>query len=167
MILLFEGLWLRCSAVHGLEHSGVVKLTGYFFEDNKVYLEFPYHSGGTLAQWLTRGRDEMEKRSIFFLILQGLYYLHDQGVVHANLSLDSVVLDASGRPVLVDFDHCVSSKSCHVPLRRECHRVATATGREEFVAPEVLEGAEPTPSSDMWSFGVSPRFQYSWDGTVL
>lgn len=53
--------------------------------------------------------DDADLRQLFFLILQGLAYLHDRGVVHANLTLDNILLDQNTRPVIVGFDLCTSS----------------------------------------------------------
>lgn len=70
--------------------------------------------------------------------------LHDAAVVHGDLSPSNVGFDGRGRPVVLDL-----GVSMVVGTRRE-----EIYGTPGFVAPEVVAGGAPTPSSDVYAMGA-------------
>ena len=98
-------------------------------------------------------------------VLQGIQYLHAQGIVHRDLKLENIVLlDNSRMPCvkIVDFglSKCTS----------EDGQLQTLCGSPQYLAPEMLNTQLPpvlshhqfnldlargyTPAVDMWSAGV-------------
>eukprot|EP00118_Oscarella_pearsei_P016732 m.161900 g.161900 ORF g.161900 m.161900 type:complete len:1074 (+) comp38822_c2_seq2:611-3832(+) len=73
-------------------------------------------------------------------ILNGLKYLHGEGIVHRNLSSNTVMLTENG------------------PVKLDCYSFAPENLRNRppiyYSAPEVLEGQSHTASSDMYSIGI-------------
>ena len=70
-----------------------------------MVLELPYLGAQNMQQWLLSGaRTDEEIRGVFQQLLQGVMVLHHEGVVHADLKLDNVIIRDDGRPVIVDFD---------------------------------------------------------------
>ncbi|KXN91158.1 Serine/threonine-protein kinase fray1 [Leucoagaricus sp. SymC.cos] len=75
-------------------------------------------------------------------ILDGLEYLHENALVHGNLTCDNVLVSQNGRATLTDFGSFVEA--------------TTGGGMksiDRWMAPEVLSGSEQTKASDIWSFG--------------
>jgi len=90
--------------------------------------------------WPPRRRLEFVRR-----VTQGLDALHRAGVVHGCLCADNVLLDDDLQPVLAEAGI--------VSVRALLERRADAARYVAFAAPEVKNGAEPDPRSDIWSAG--------------
>ena len=76
----------------------------------------------------------------YFNRCQAVAHVHANGVVHSDVKPDNVLIDASGRPRLGDFD---VSKDATV---RRTHRFAStrAAGTFGYLAPEVINGGGAT-----------------------
>jgi len=75
--------------------------------------------------------------------LAALASLHREGVVHGDVKPSNIMLKRTGNAKIVDIGSAFELDD--PPLRRTC----TPT----YAAPEVLEGAETTPRSDLASLG--------------
>jgi eukaryotic-like serine/threonine-protein kinase len=75
--------------------------------------------------------------------LAALAALHREGIVHGDLKPSNIMLKRTGNAKIVDLGSAFDVQ--HPPLRRTC----TPT----YAAPEVLDGAESTPRSDLASLG--------------
>jgi serine/threonine-protein kinase len=75
--------------------------------------------------------------------LAALAALHREGIVHGDMKPSNIMLKRTGDAKIVDIGSAFETG--HVPARRTC----TPT----YAAPEVLEGGEATPRSDLASLG--------------
>ena len=93
---------------------------------------------------------------------EGLEYIHAQGIVHRDIKLENVLVDAEGRAVLSDFG---VARIFDDRLRNELLVTTTfiageTTGTQPvmgtywYLAPEIRRGAEATPESDWYALGV-------------
>ena len=77
-----------------------------------------------------------------------LAYLHGRGIVHGDVKPGNLIVPADGGPVrLADFG--VARR-----LRRTAADPRATHATPEYVSPEVVEGAEPSPASDVYAMGV-------------
>ena len=74
-----------------LRHPNIVEYYGIEVHPNKVYIFEEYCQGGSLAALLEHGRIEDEGiLQVYTLqMVEGLAYLHSQGVVHRDIKPDS------------------------------------------------------------------------------
>lgn len=95
-------------------------------------------------------------------IREGLEYIHAQGIVHRDVKLENVLIDAEGRAVLSDFG---VARIFDDRLRNELLVTTTfiageTTGTQPvmgtywYLAPEIRKGGAATPESDWYSLGV-------------
>ncbi|CAI5469732.1 unnamed protein product [Closterium sp. Yama58-4] len=91
-------------------------------------------------------------------VVEGLSYIHQEGVVHCDLKACNVVLGESC-VVLVDFGlslqkreatDCQEADSSH-----EMNRTEKLRGTPCWMAPEVVLGGEIGPACDVWSLGCT------------
>ena len=98
------------------------------------------------------GLEEGEARRVFRQLASVVAYCHRNMVVHHDLKLENVLLDAGRNVKLADFGFSDFFGPVHVP-EADC-------GSLLYAAPEVLAGGEGTdqrclgPEVDMWSCGV-------------
>lgn len=73
-----------------------------------------------------------------------LAQVHRLGVLHRDLKPSNVLVDRTGHAVVLDFGLAVDRAGA----------TADTSGTLWYVAPEILEGAAPTPASDLYAVGV-------------
>ena len=116
--------------------------------NNTSYIVMEYLEGITLEDHIAFAKDDPEwpGKKILGRIDQALGRLHQNGVLHLNLSPDNIYLCSDDRLCLIDFG---SAKT-------EVYRLAQCEPelfREEFTAPEVINGKTGDRASDLYSFG--------------
>lgn len=79
--------------------------------------------------------------------LEGLNYLHEQGIVHCDIKGQNILLGSSGIKI-ADFGAAKRLKE------RGCE-AANFNGTPLWMAPEVVQGVEQGLASDVWSLGCT------------
>lgn len=123
-----------------LEHARVASVYDVGVDDGLSYVAMQLLAGGTFDDAV---QADVDVERLLQDVLEGLSALHSRGVVHRDLKPSNVLLDDDGRAVLVDFG---------LAFVGEASALAPA-GTPGWVAPEVLQGAAPSTSSDVFAFG--------------
>lgn len=134
--------------------------TPYFVMDLVQYKDGESY---TLADIESGGADEEHLARWFGQLSSALDYIHSEGIVHRDIKLNNILLDAHGGVVLSDFG---VSRFSDDKLRRELNirntivSGVTVTGNfvmgtAGYLAPEVGRGEDATPAADVYSLGVS------------
>ena len=88
-------------------------------------------------------------------IADALEHAHQHGIIHRDLKSSNIVLDANGRPLVLDF-----GLAKRLPQAGGTPPESTVTGHGALagtlshMAPEVLRGGHADARSDVWSLGV-------------
>lgn len=104
-----KALFQETSFLKRLNHEHIVSVRGSFVENAKQYIVMHYGSAHvSLASFLFSSGvtlSNQKKSLLAYSISKGLDYLHSQGVVHANLRPETVMLDNQNHciPKLADF----------------------------------------------------------------
>ncbi|KAJ9072371.1 hypothetical protein DSO57_1028230 [Entomophthora muscae] len=86
-------------------------------------------------------------------LLEGLVYLHDQGIVHRDIKPENLLLkDNTSR--LGDSQLLIADFGLANSLPKKSELLQTACGTPHFVAPEVLIGVGYSAPVDLWSCGI-------------
>ncbi|MBZ3885776.1 Sperm motility kinase 2B [Sciurus carolinensis] len=138
----------EASVMRWLNHPNVIQLFQVIETREHVYLVMEHAVGGPALQHIpSRGMRPEEARRVFQQIAGAVGYCHGQGVVHLDLKLSNVVVDAAGTCKLIDFG---------LSLRvRPGQKLRRCWGTLAYLAPEVLLRREyEGPPADVWSLGV-------------
>jgi hypothetical protein len=135
----------------GLEHRNIVGYRGCFFGKNgELNLVAEYIAGWSLADHLsqiTKFPDHLVAR-ITRQIVDGLGYLHGEGVTHRDIKPANILVDPDGVIKLADFG---VSSAVDVPTMTG----NTLVGTPWYIAPEMIEGRPYGKSVDIWSLGCT------------
>ncbi len=134
-----------------VRHPNVVSVHGVEAHGDGVGLWMEFIRGCTLEQLLERQGlfGAREATLIGQDLCRALASVHAAGLVHRDVKAQNVMREEGGRVVLMDFGTGMELRD------DETMGVAVpAAGTPLYLAPEVLDGKEATPASDIYSLGV-------------
>ncbi|EKM49675.1 uncharacterized protein PHACADRAFT_188727 [Phanerochaete carnosa HHB-10118-sp] len=144
-----------------MNHRHVCQILGAdreSFAGSLICVVLPWMSYGNVLQYIAKvGWSAQDAIRLIFQVASGLAYLHGKNVVHGDLHVGNIPVDAARDVRLADFglaNFSDSSTSCS----------SAQPGAMRCMAPEILDPTrfrlprtQHTPASDMYSFG-----QVSW-----
>lgn len=132
-----------------MHHSNVIELIELFEDINYIYLVMEFADAGNLQQKTTqsRGLSEQLFLPIFYQILEGLNYIHKQGVLHRDIKLANILLTKRGKVKICDFGVSL--------WMGESKIIKELIGTPIYLAPEIVSGQGYSGfASDLWSLGI-------------
>ena len=139
----------------GLRHPNIVETLEVIPGDHEVYLITEYAQGLPLDD-AARDYDIDELVDALAQILEALVYAHGEGIIHRDIKPQNALVDARGRVKLTDFG--VAYRAGDTRLTR----VGFAVGTPGYIAPEILDGAEPTALTDIYAVGATAQALLSY-----
>ena len=132
-----------------IKHKNIICLRDYFETDTHIIFVLELCAGGDLLNYVRKRRklNENTAKVIFKQILGGLHYCHTNKVLHRDIKLDNILLDAKGQVKLGDFG--VSK------IVSEDEIITDQCGTPAYIAPEILlDLGYKGFGVDVWSAGV-------------
>ncbi len=143
----------ECEAVGSLsEHPNVVTVHGEGLTDDGLpYLVMAFYAKGTLSDRLDRDGaiPWQEVTAIGVKMAGALESAHRQGVLHRDVKPENVLVSALGEPVLADFG------IARIMGNERLTASGGITGTLATLAPELLEGGDPSPASDVYGLAAT------------
>ncbi|KAH9053351.1 kinase-like domain-containing protein [Lactarius vividus] len=134
-----------------LDHPNIVQFIDCFEDDENVYMTLELCPSGSLMNMLHRRRVFTEPEARFFMVqlIGACHYMHTHQVIHRDLKLGNLFLDADMNIKVGDFGLAALIES---PGERK----KTICGTPNYIAPEVLFDTANGHSFevDIWSIGV-------------
>ncbi|KDQ62037.1 hypothetical protein JAAARDRAFT_189411 [Jaapia argillacea MUCL 33604] len=133
-----------------LDHPNIVKYKGFKKEKEYLYIILEFCENGSLHAICKRFGKFPENLVAVYIsqVLEGLVYLHDQGVIHRDIKGANILTNKDGCVKLADFG--VASKATTGVVSD-----ASVVGSPYWMAPEVIEQSGATTASDIWSVGAT------------
>ncbi|HPS46888.1 MAG TPA: serine/threonine-protein kinase [Flexilinea sp.] len=88
------------------QHSNIVQISDYFFENGTAYFVMEYVEGVSLKNYLDIQGDRIsfeESWEILLPIMKTLAEVHQAGLLHRDIAPDNIFLCKNGEPKLLDF----------------------------------------------------------------
>jgi len=124
-------------------------------ERSSLYYVTEFLEGRPLSQWILDHPepDLNDVRRIAEQIIKGLRGFHRKEMVHQDLKPENIMIDANGDVKIIDFG-CVQVaglEEIYTPIEDNHH----VSGTANYIAPELFDGFQATPKSDMYSLAVT------------
>ena len=148
-----ERLRREVAALQRLRHPGVAAVLDAEADSTEAFIVTELVDGENLARHV-REHGPLAGSALADLaggLFEVLDAVHAAGVVHRDLKPSNVVLTAE-RPVLIDFG--IAQGLDDAPLTS----TGVVLGTPGYLAPELLDGAEPDESSDWWGWATVLAF---------
>ncbi|XP_037543505.1 protein kinase C epsilon type-like [Nematolebias whitei] len=108
-----------------------------------------YVNGDDLMFQIHWSRKADEARSCFCAaeVTSALMFLHRHSIIYRDLKLGNILMDAEGHYKLANFGMCKEEILNGVITTTFC-------GTPDYIAPEILQELDYSPSMDWWALGV-------------
>ncbi|GAA6060392.1 hypothetical protein JCM10212_004645 [Sporobolomyces blumeae] len=151
-----EQLSNEVALLQRLIHPAIVRYQGLLRSENYLNIVLEYAESGSLQTTLRQFGQLPEGlvASYVVKILEGLAYLHEQGVVHCDLKAANILSTKTGNVKLSDFGvslnlHAIKNTQGFGGLSKDVQ------GTPNWMAPEIIEMKGALPASDIWSLGCT------------
>ena len=132
-----------------LDHPNIVKYIECIRTKSHINLILEYVENGSLHQMVKQSGKMGEHLVFIFVkqILEGLAYLHNQGIIHRDIKGANLLLTKNGIVKLADFGYSILNDK---------NKVNSIVGTACFMAPEVIEQkGNISPKCAIWSLGCT------------
>lgn len=134
----------------GLKHKNIVRTIEVIPGETEVYLITEFVAGMPLDE-AARGFTARDIAAALAQILEALVYAHGQGIIHRDIKPQNALVDERGNVKLTDFG--VAYRAGDTRLTR----VGFAVGTPGYIAPEIMDGADPSGLTDIYAVGATAR----------
>ncbi|KAJ4710419.1 Protein kinase [Melia azedarach] len=135
-----------------LNHKNIVKYLGSLKTKTHLHIVLEYVENGSLANIIKPNKFGPFPESLVAVyiaqVLEGLVYLHEQGVIHRDIKGANILTTKEGLVKLADFG--VATKLTEADLNTH-----SVVGTPYWMAPEVIEMSGVCAASDIWSVGCT------------
>lgn len=133
-----------------LNHSNVAVLYNFLRDRNENFMVMEFVDGMNLEKLLKQngGLPLESVLKIMMQTLDGLHHAHEKGILHRDIKPANLMLTRDGIVKLMDFGIARMVGS------QRLTRADRIVGTLEYMAPELLDGSEPSVQSDLYAIGV-------------
>jgi len=144
------------NAGRSLRHEGIIRFIESFETLSSIYFVLEYFDGKDLYSIIEERNykpfSEPTAKDVFRQLISAVFYCHHKGIAHRDIKLENIMMNKSGKIVLIDFGLCDQVIDVSNGAEKLC---SDSVGSPAYIAPEVLTG-NPYHAfkADVWSLGV-------------
>lgn len=145
-----------------LSHPNIALLYNYLQEGSDHYMVMEYVEGDNMDAYVRKYGTVAPALlvPVLLALLDGLNYAHRKGVLHRDIKPANLMLTPQGAVKIMDFGIArVSDQASRLT------KVQRVIGTLDYLAPELIQGAEPSPASDCYALGVV-AYELATGGTL-
>ncbi|CAL0334213.1 unnamed protein product [Lupinus luteus] len=142
----------KIDLLKNLNHKNIVRYLGSFKTKSYLHIILEYVENGSLANIIKPNKFGPFPESLVAVyiaqVLEGLVYLHEQGVIHQDIKGANILTTKEGLVKLADFGVATMLTEADVNIH-------SVVGTPYWMAPEVIEMSVVCAASDIWSVGCT------------
>jgi serine/threonine protein kinase len=150
----------EAKVLNQLEHPQIPKFYGWFKEGERLFLVQEFVDGKTFDQILTERQEqnqafnELEVIQLLKDVLPVLQYIHDNRIIHRDLSPDNIMLcHQTNKPILIDFG--VVNQRTETLASGAIISGGTTVGKQLYSPIEQITAGICYPNSDLYALAVT------------
>lgn len=144
-----ERLSREVATLQKVRHPAIARVLDAEIEQSDAFVVTELVEGDDLGAWV-RSHGPLpadELATVAEQLRAALAVVHAAGILHRDVTPSNVLMSERG-PVLIDFGIAHGTEDARVTS------TGLVSGTAGYVAPELLEGADPTPASDWWAWAA-------------
>jgi hypothetical protein len=137
-----------------LDHPNIVGVHQVFEDNDTAYMALDFVEGRDLLDTIedpNHGLTPVQIKSILKEVLGAVGFIHDQGILHRDISPDNILINKEFHPVLIDFGAAREEATKQSRVLSALRVVKDGYSPQEFY----IAGSEQSPSSDLYALGAS------------
>jgi serine/threonine protein kinase len=137
-----------------LDHPNIVGVHQVFEDNDTAYMALDFVEGHDLLDMIEEQTIKLTPAQVKTMLrdlLGAVGFIHDQGILHRDISPDNILLDNTMRPVLIDFGAAREQATKQTRVLSALRVVKDGYSPQEFY----IAGSEQGPSSDLYALAAS------------
>jgi serine/threonine-protein kinase len=148
--ILFDRFQRESGIGEKLNHPAVMRVYGGE-QRSRIYMVMEWCQGRLLREIMDEGLLDQERAvRIAIRVLEGLEYIHANGVVHRDLKPENIMVDELDNIKLIDFGIAGDAAA----RRLTYANFTAALGTPNYISPEQVKGKRGDGRSDIYAMGV-------------
>ncbi len=134
-----------------LLHPNIAVIYNFIGQDNNHFMVMEYVEGNNLDALLRKHKLLPYNIIVpmFLQVLEGLHHAHKKGIFHRDIKPSNLILTPDATVKLMDFG------IAKIAGEQRMTQVNRVVGTIEYMAPELIEGKDPSIASDIYATGVT------------
>ena len=137
-----------------LDHPNIVGVHQVFEDNDTAYMALDFVEGRDLLDTIedpNHGLNPAQVKSILKEVLGAVGFIHDQGILHRDISPDNILINKDYHPVLIDFGAAREEATKQSRVLSALRVVKDGYSPQEFY----IAGSDQSPSSDLYALSAS------------
>lgn len=137
-----------------LDHPNIVGVHNVFEENNTAYMALDFVEGRDLLDIIEDENTRLQPdqlTNILRELLGAIGFVHDQGILHRDISPDNILVNEELHPVLIDFGAAREQATKQSRVLSALRVVKDGYSPQEFY----IQGSDQGPFSDLYALGAS------------
>ncbi|MEJ6402964.1 protein kinase domain-containing protein [Yoonia sp. 2307UL14-13] len=137
-----------------LDHPNIVGVHQVFEDNETAYMALDFVEGRDLLDTIedpNHGLTPPQIKKILKEVLGAVGFIHDQGILHRDISPDNILINSQLHPVLIDFGAAREEATKQSRVLSALRVVKDGYSPQEFY----IAGSEQSPSSDLYALAAS------------
>ncbi|WP_341367129.1 protein kinase [Yoonia sp. BS5-3] len=137
-----------------LDHPNIVGVHQVFEDNDTAYMALDFVEGRDLLDTIEDPNHTLtppQIKNILKEVLGAVGFIHDQGILHRDISPDNILINQDLHPVLIDFGAAREEATKQSRVLSALRVVKDGYSPQEFY----IAGSEQSPSSDLYALAAS------------
>ncbi|MCG3269467.1 serine/threonine-protein kinase [Yoonia sp. I 8.24] len=137
-----------------LDHPNIVGVHQVFEDNDTAYMALDFVEGRDLLDTIEDPNSNLtpaQIKTILKEVLSAVGFIHEQGILHRDISPDNILINQTFHPVLIDFGAAREEATKQSRVLSALRVVKDGYSPQEFY----IAGSEQSPSSDLYALSAS------------